>query len=119
MIAAAVSISNSVGSPCSLATIRTTGRSSEIRLAKSASEIGSPSTWTRSVYDRRCGLGMLPTRWPAARKIETRSAQTEPLPLVPATSTPRMPSSGAPRASSSTRVRVSPSLIPNRPVAEM
>ncbi|TMD25458.1 MAG: hypothetical protein E6I92_12420 [Chloroflexi bacterium] len=71
-MAIAVSVSNSVAGPSSAATTSRVGiRSSSVR-TKSRSLIGVESTSIRSVYEMRCGLGMNPTRWPAARRIELK-----------------------------------------------
>ena len=58
--------------------------------------IGRPSTTIRSRYVTRCGLGVSPIRYPAARSADPASAMTLPLPLVPATSAPRTSARGGP-----------------------
>src|SRR5205814_4261209 len=54
-------------------------------LATESLEIISPFTRIRSRNVTRCGEVNRPVRYPCARKIESIIAQTEPLPLVPAT----------------------------------
>ncbi len=59
--------------------------------AKRASSMGRPSTAMRSHQDTRWGLVIITVLRPAARAIDSTSAHTDPLPLVPATSTPARP----------------------------
>ena len=53
--------------------------------ANSSSNIYAPFIWKRSRYAYKAGEMYRPTRIPACRKALSINAQTEPLPLVPAT----------------------------------
>src|SRR5579859_3193617 len=118
-IAIAVSISNSVACPSSAATESSVGLMASNAATKSDSLMGSPFSWTRSVYEMRCGLGMKPTACPSSLRIEAMQAPVDPLPLVPAISTPFIPRSIAPRRSRIARVRSVPSFMPKRPSLDM
>ncbi len=73
------------------------------------SSIGVPSTWIRSAKRFMCGEVYRPTRLPEARPIEATSAQTLPLPLVPATWTDSKERSGLPMRAHAAAIRSVPS----------
>ncbi len=52
---------------------------------KTASETGLPLKTNRSFTETRCGDVKSPVLYPASLKTESRNAQTEPFPFVPAT----------------------------------
>src|SRR5437867_13333176 len=58
-------------------------QASKIR-AKDSSSISLPSKRMRSLILSRCGEVYSPVRKPACRRIDSRKADVEPLPLVPA-----------------------------------
>jgi hypothetical protein len=78
----------------------------------SASSIDRPFIWIRSLNRTKCGEVNSPVLTPAAREMESIIAQTEPLPLVPATWTNRNSFCGFPRFANKRRTLSRPSLTP-------
>ena len=105
--AIAVSISKKLGcqgnSPwlTSRSAVRSTRSCSAV---KSSSLMDSPFTRIRSFMHIRCGEVYKPVFNAEARRIEPSAAAVDPLPLVPAISTPGERCSGFPSAARSTRM---------------
>ena len=77
----AVRSSNSVGGPRRGAIRSAIGRTSSTSAAKASASIGRPSTTIRSRYVTRCGLGVSPIRYPAARSAEPGERDDGALPV--------------------------------------
>src|SRR5437868_7489395 len=77
-------------------------------------EIGLPFTQIRSLKSTKCGEVKSPVFFPSAFKIESKNAQTDPLPFVPAICRNLSFFSGLPRRTRRNCVVSNPNLMPKR-----